>query len=73
MVQGPVTTPAEVATGGRRVAVLAYSATVDRLVEAIKPFYPTVIQTSLTRDHEEELVRALLGGGDRVDVVVGGC
>jgi hypothetical protein len=53
------------------VAVLAHSATVDRLVEAIKPFHPTVIQTSLTRDHEEELVRALLGGGDRVDVVVG--
>jgi uncharacterized membrane protein len=35
------------------------SATTDRVIEAIKPFNPTVIQTSLSHDREEELVRAL--------------
>ena len=39
--------------------VLARSATTDRVIEAIKPFNPTVIQTSLSHDREEELVRAL--------------
>ena len=29
------------------------------MIEAIKPFNPTVIQTSLSHDREEELVRAL--------------
>ena len=39
--------------------VLARSATVDRVIDAIKPFNPTVIQTNLTKDREEELVQAL--------------
>jgi uncharacterized membrane protein len=45
--------------GKAAVFVLARSATVDRVIEAIKPFNPTVIQTSLSHDREEELVRAL--------------
>jgi uncharacterized membrane protein len=32
---------------------------VDRVVDALKPYGPTVIQTNLTKDREEELVRAL--------------
>jgi uncharacterized membrane protein len=45
--------------GKAAVFVLARSATADRVIEAIKPFNPTVIQTSLSHDREEELVRAL--------------
>jgi uncharacterized membrane protein len=45
--------------GKAAVFLLAKSATVDRVVEAFKPFHPTVIQTNLTRDREEELVQAL--------------
>ena len=46
--------------GGRAaVFLLARSATADRVIEAIKPYNPTVIQTSLSHDREEELVRAL--------------
>jgi uncharacterized membrane protein len=45
--------------GKAAVFLLARSATVDRVIEAIKPFNPTVIQTNLTKDREEELVRAL--------------
>jgi uncharacterized membrane protein len=45
--------------GRAAVFLLAKSATVDRVIEAIKPFNPTVIQTSLSHDREEELVRAL--------------
>jgi uncharacterized membrane protein len=41
------------------VFLLARSATVDRVIEALKPFGPTVIQTNLTKDREEELVQAL--------------
>jgi len=45
--------------GRAAVFLLARSATVDRVIEAIKPYNPTVIQTSLSRDREEELVKAL--------------
>jgi uncharacterized membrane protein len=46
--------------GGRAaVFLLARSATVDRVIDAIKPYNPTVIQTNLTKDREEELVQAL--------------
>jgi uncharacterized membrane protein len=45
--------------GRAAVFLLAKSATVDRVIEAIKPFNPTVIQTNLTKDREEELVKAL--------------
>ena len=45
--------------GKAAVFLLARSATVDRAIDAIKPYNPTVIQTNLTRDREEELVKAL--------------
>jgi uncharacterized membrane protein len=45
--------------GKAAVFLLARSATVDRVIEALRPFHPTVIQTNLTRDREDELVRAL--------------
>jgi uncharacterized membrane protein len=49
----------ELQIGHAAVFLLARSATVDRVVDALKPFGPTVIQTNLTKDREEELVRAL--------------
>jgi uncharacterized membrane protein len=45
--------------GRAAVFLLARSATVDRVIDAIKPFNPTIIQTNLTKDREEELVKAL--------------
>jgi uncharacterized membrane protein len=45
--------------GRAAVFLLARSATVDKVIDAIKPFNPTVIQTNLTKDREEELVKAL--------------
>jgi len=45
--------------GKAAVFLLARSATVDRVIDALKPFNPTVIQTNLTKDREEELVQAL--------------
>jgi uncharacterized membrane protein len=45
--------------GKAAVFLLARSATVDRVIDAIKPYNPAVIQTNLTKDREEELVKAL--------------
>ena len=45
--------------GKAAVFILARSATVDRVVDALKPYSPTIIQTNLSHDREEELVRAL--------------
>jgi uncharacterized membrane protein len=45
--------------GRAAVFLLARSATVDKVIDAIRPFNPTVIQTNLTKDREEELVKAL--------------
>jgi uncharacterized membrane protein len=45
--------------GKAAVFILARSATVDRVVDALKPYSPTVLQTNLTKDREEELVQAL--------------
>jgi uncharacterized membrane protein len=45
--------------GKAAVFILARSATVDRVIEALKPYSPTIIQTNLTKDREEELVEAL--------------
>jgi len=45
--------------GKAAVFLLARSATVDKVIDAIKPYNPTVIQTNLTKDREEELVQAL--------------
>jgi uncharacterized membrane protein len=44
--------------GKAAVFLLAKSATVDKVIDAIKPHNPTVIQTNLTKDREEELVKA---------------
>jgi len=41
------------------LAVGAQPGTADRVIEALKPYHPTVIQTSLSHDDEEALVRAL--------------
>jgi uncharacterized membrane protein len=49
----------ELQDGHAAVFLLARSATVDRVIDALKPFGPTVIQTNLTKDREEELVAAL--------------
>jgi len=45
--------------GKAAVFLLARSATVDRVVDALKPFSPTIIQTNLTKEREEELIAAL--------------
>ncbi len=45
--------------GRAAVFLLARSATVDRVIDALKPYNPTIIQTNLTREREEELVLAL--------------
>jgi uncharacterized membrane protein len=50
---------AQLEQGRAAVFLLARSATVDRVIDAIKPFNPTIIQTNLTKDREEELVKAL--------------
>jgi uncharacterized membrane protein len=49
----------ELEKGRAAVFLLARSATVDRVIEAIKPYGPTVIQTNLSREREDELVKAL--------------
>jgi uncharacterized membrane protein len=43
------------------VFFLARNATVDRVIEAIKPYNPKVIQTNLSVDSEKELIEALQG------------
>ena len=45
--------------GRAAVFLLARSATVDKVIDALKPYSPTVIQTNLTKDREDELVQAL--------------
>lgn len=45
--------------GKAAVFLLARSATVDKVVDALKPFSPTIIQTNLTKEREDELVQAL--------------
>ena len=40
---------------------LARNATVDRVIEALKPYNPRVIQTNLSVDSERELIEALQG------------
>ena len=45
--------------GRAAVFFLARNATVDRVIEAIKPYNPTVIQTNLSKDSERELIQAL--------------
>jgi uncharacterized membrane protein len=45
--------------GKSAVFLLVKSATVDRVIDALKPFNPTVLQTNLTKEREEELIAAL--------------
>jgi uncharacterized membrane protein len=45
--------------GRAAVFFLARNATVDRVIEAIRPYSPTVIQTNLSVDSERELIEAL--------------
>lgn len=47
--------------GKAAVFFLARNATVDRVIDAIKPYNPKVIQTNLSRDSERELIEALQG------------
>jgi uncharacterized membrane protein len=47
--------------GRAAVFFLARNATVDRVIEAIKPYNPKVIQTNLSVDSERELIEALRG------------
>ncbi|MFI6578408.1 DUF1269 domain-containing protein [Nocardiopsis sp. NPDC050513] len=49
----------ELDQGRAAVFLLAQSATRDRVVSAFKPLHPTVIQTNLTKDDEQELIEAL--------------
>jgi uncharacterized membrane protein len=48
--------------GKAAVFFLARNATVDRVIEAIKPYNPKVIQTNLSKDSERELIEALHQG-----------
>jgi len=48
--------------GKAAVFFLARNATVDRVIEAIRPYNPTVIQTNLSVDSERELIEALQQG-----------
>jgi len=45
--------------GKAAVFLLARTVAADRVIEALKPFEPTVIQTSLSRTGEEEFIQAL--------------
>ncbi|MEU7580864.1 DUF1269 domain-containing protein [Streptomyces sp. NPDC041068] len=45
--------------GRAAVFALVRRSTPDRVRDALRPFNPTVIRTSLTKDREEELVEAL--------------
>ena len=45
--------------GKAAVFFLARNATVDRVIEAIRPYNPTVIQTNLSRASERELIEQL--------------
>ncbi|WAL96466.1 DUF1269 domain-containing protein [Streptomyces sp. Je 1-369] len=45
--------------GKAAVFALVRRSTPDRVREALRPFNPTVLRTSLTKDREEELVAAL--------------
>jgi uncharacterized membrane protein len=49
----------ELDQGKAAVFLLARAVAVDRVIDALKPFRPTVIQTGLSRRDEEELVEAL--------------
>ncbi len=45
--------------GKAAVFALVLQATPDRVIEALRPYNPTVLRTNLTKENQEELVRAL--------------
>ncbi|MET9296981.1 DUF1269 domain-containing protein [Streptomyces sp. NPDC003077] len=45
--------------GRAAVFALVRHSTPDRVRDAVRPFHPSVIRTSLTKDREEELIEAL--------------
>ncbi|MFG3257397.1 DUF1269 domain-containing protein [Streptomyces sp. NPDC048172] len=47
--------------GRAAVFALVRRSTPDRVREALRPFSPTVVRTSLTKEREEELIAALHG------------
>lgn len=49
----------EITPGKAAVFALVRSATRDKVIEAIKPYAPTVLETSLSHDDQEALVKAL--------------
>lgn len=49
----------ELTPGHAAVFTLVRTSAPDRVIEAIKPYSPTVLQTNLTRDNQEALVAAL--------------
>lgn len=52
---------AELDNGKAAVFLLARSATVDRVAERLRQFRPTIIQSNLTKESEQELLDALTG------------
>lgn len=47
--------------GTSAIFALVRKATPDRVAEALRPYNPTVIRTSLSKDNEAELVKTLAG------------
>ena len=47
--------------GRAAVFALVQSATTDRVIDAIKPYSPVVLQTSLSHEDQESLTKALQG------------
>ena len=47
--------------GSSALCVLVRKVTPDKILEALKPFSGTVLQTSLTKEKEEALRKALRG------------
>jgi uncharacterized membrane protein len=45
--------------GKAAVFMLVVAATRDKVIDALKPYSPTVLQTNLTHDDQEQLVKAL--------------
>lgn len=50
---------AQLTPGSAAVFALVESATTDKVIDALKPYHPRVLQTSLTFEAQDELVQAL--------------
>jgi len=53
---------ATITPGTAAIFALVRRSTPDRVREALAPYEPTVLRTSLTKDKEDELIAALQGG-----------